>query len=510
MWRAHADLILPPGGRWPGREDGRRAAGPTLPRRPARRPRRSTSRSEAERWPSRSTVVSTCWSMAKASRLSATSEGESVRVPGRPGRQRRGRHIRPRRGAGSAEGAGHARAGQGPRQDQGRRAEGRPGGQGQTPTDRSPRPSRRRPRPSTARQPSRRRDPTRPRLPVLPRPLPRQRRMLPGRAPRDRPARRASRATPPRRSRSRRARVPTSRRLARRRGRWPTGTANRAPGGRRRSRRGSVVSQRSARSALCTLAAAVLVAALAGPAAAQDTRVSIGSPTSPFSQNKQNEPAVAIDPSDPNVVVAGANDNIDMEACNAGARQRLPLHRGRRRLRRLLLVELRPELDPADLHRPERPRLPRRARPRCRAARRRPGPIGTLPNYAENDLVSDGDPAVAFGPQPTAGGRLLLCERVAPVLRQPDLGAPRRRAVQGRRGDRGLAHRQRRGRGERQQRGVERSGDRQPPDLGAVLRQGAGVGRQRRVEPVLRQRLRLLRRLPRQRQRRPPTSRSTC
>src|SRR6185312_16667990 len=74
----------------------------------------------------------------------------------------------------------------------------------------------------------------------------------------------------------------------------------------------------SHRSALCTLAAAVIAVALAGPAAAQDTRVSIGSPTGPFSQNKQNEPAVAIDPSHPGVVVAGANDNIDMEACNAG------------------------------------------------------------------------------------------------------------------------------------------------------------------------------------------------
>src|SRR4029453_2221736 len=69
---------------------------------------------------------------------------------------------------------------------------------------------------------------------------------------------------------------------------------------------------------LGVLAAGLALVASGAVAAAGDREVSVGSPSSPFSQNKQNEPGIALDPNHELVPPAGANDNIDMEACNAG------------------------------------------------------------------------------------------------------------------------------------------------------------------------------------------------
>src|SRR5258708_23125822 len=73
-------------------------------------------------------------------------------------------------------------------------------------------------------------------------------------------------------------------------------------------------------------------AATASGTVSGDARVSVGSPSGPFPQNKQNEPAVAVDVNHPLVLAAGSNDEIDLGPCGtAGATPGWPrpLARGR-------------------------------------------------------------------------------------------------------------------------------------------------------------------------------------
>ncbi len=144
-----------------------------------------------------------------------------------------------------------------------------------------------------------------------------------------------------------------------------------------------------------------------------DTEVTVGSEDSFFSGNKQNEPAVAIDSNPASgglILAAGVNDNIDMEHCNAGADNTCPFTDGvgvsgvyfssdggaswtqptypGYSARNCVGVAEPPDV--ADNCAPQTPALG--------------GLIGTLPRYFESGLVSDGDPAVAFGPRRGANG----------------------------------------------------------------------------------------------------------
>ncbi|MGZ4121345.1 MAG: sialidase family protein [Actinomycetota bacterium] len=144
---------------------------------------------------------------------------------------------------------------------------------------------------------------------------------------------------------------------------------------------------------------ALLIPALPGSAFNPDTRVSIGSPTSPFSQNKQNEPAIAVDAHATNVLVAGANDNIDLEACNAGDPTTCPFTPGVGTSGVYFSFD-----SGTTWTQPTYTGLSARNCLGPAACTPTTGPIGTLPWYSENGLVSDGDPAVAFGPVPDGNG----------------------------------------------------------------------------------------------------------
>jgi hypothetical protein len=151
-----------------------------------------------------------------------------------------------------------------------------------------------------------------------------------------------------------------------------------------------------------------VLTAVSAASAATNALVSVASPTGLHPQNAQNEPSLAVDPVHPNILVAGANDLVDMQPCSeqasttAGACS-FPL--GTFNLGVGLSAEyfsfdsghtwVQPTyqgLTAADCDPTFEPCIPHL------------GPIHTVPNFYENGLRSRSDTGVAFGPKPGPNG----------------------------------------------------------------------------------------------------------
>jgi len=134
-----------------------------------------------------------------------------------------------------------------------------------------------------------------------------------------------------------------------------------------------------------------------------DEEVTVGSADSVMLQNKQNEPWVAINPINPTLLAAGVNDNIDLEGCNNKADNDCPFTDG------VGVSGVYFKLGSGGWTQPTYSGFSFRS---CvgvvgstdSCAPTQPGPIGTLPLYFENRLVSDGDPSLSFGPRRGTSG----------------------------------------------------------------------------------------------------------
>src|SRR5215469_3183236 len=139
-----------------------------------------------------------------------------------------------------------------------------------------------------------------------------------------------------------------------------------------------------------TAALAVPTLARAQPGLSPDSKVTVGSPTTPYLPNGSNEPALAMDASNTAVLAAGANDLVDSAPCKGSS------------------CDLTPDIGISGVYfsfdSGTTWKQPAYSGLTAQNGTTHVGPIHTLPGYFEHGMSSHGDPALAFGPKPGPNG----------------------------------------------------------------------------------------------------------
>src|SRR5512132_2819511 len=125
-------------------------------------------------------------------------------------------------------------------------------------------------------------------------------------------------------------------------------------------------------------------------AVSAESKVTVGSPPTPYLPNGSNEPAIAMDANHPAVLAAGANDLVDSAPCKGSS------------------CDLTPDIGISGVYfsfnSGETWTQPTYTGLTAQNGTTHVGPIHTLPNYFEHGMSSHGDPALAFGPKPGPNG----------------------------------------------------------------------------------------------------------